>query len=96
VGGTWAVTIQYTCGAGEQHFTLKQDGDTVTGDHKGEIYNATLKGTVRGDQIKLQSAMPVGGNAIRWTFEGSVRGSSMSGTANMGEYGPATFTAVRA
>jgi hypothetical protein len=40
--------------------------------------------------------MPVGGNAIRWTFEGSVRGNSMSGTANMGEYGPATFTAVRA
>jgi uncharacterized pyridoxal phosphate-dependent enzyme len=96
VGGIWAVTIKYTCGLGEQHFTLKQDGNTLTGDHKGEIYNATLKGSVHGDQIKLQSAMPVGGNAIRWTFEGSVRGNSMSGTANMGEYGPATFTATRA
>ena len=35
VGGTWAVTIQYTCGLGEQHFTLKQDGNTVTGDPQG-------------------------------------------------------------
>ena len=96
VGGTWAVTIRYTCGLGEQHFTLKQDGGTLTGDHKGEIYNASMKGTVRGDQVKLQSAMPVGGNAIRWAFEGTVRGNSMSGNVNMGEYGPATFTAVRA
>jgi uncharacterized pyridoxal phosphate-dependent enzyme len=96
VAGTWAVTIQYSCGRGEQHFTLKQDGNAVTGDHKGEIYNAALRGTVHGDQIKLQSAMPVGGNAIRWTFEGSVRGNSMSGNVNMGEYGPATFTALRA
>ena len=96
VGGTWAVTIQYTCGMGEQRFTLKQDGGAVTGDHKGEIYNASLKGAVHGDHIKLQSTMPVGGNAIHWTFEGSVRGNSMSGNVSMGEYGPATFTAVRA
>jgi len=96
VAGTWSVGIRYSCGLGEQHFTLTQDGGNVTGDHKGEIYSAKLKGTVQGDMIKLQSAMPVGGNSIRWSFTGTVRGTSMSGTVDMGEYGPATWSAVRA
>jgi uncharacterized pyridoxal phosphate-dependent enzyme len=95
MAGTWAVTIQYACGMGEQHFTLKQDGNAVTGDQKGELYNATLHGTIHGDQLKLRSTMPVSGYAIQWTFEGAVRGSSISGSVNMGEYGPATWTAMR-
>jgi len=96
LAGTWAVSIQYSCGRGEQHFALKQDGNTLTGDHKGEIYNGTLQGSIHGDQVKLQSNMVVPGNGIHWSFEGLVRGSSMSGNVNMGEYGPATWTATKA
>ena len=96
VAGNWAVTIQYTCGTGEQHFVLKQEGNAVTGNHKGEIFNATLQGSVHGDQIKLQSHMPVPGNTIHWSFEGSVRGNNASGNVHMGEFGPATWTAIKA
>ena len=96
VAGTWSVAIRYTCGMGEQHFTITQDGGTVTGQHNGEIYKGALKGTVHGDMVKLQSAMPVGGNSIRWTFTGKVSGNSMAGTVDMGEYGPATWSAIRA
>lgn len=96
VGGTWAVRIQYSCGMGEQHFVLKQDGNAVTGDHKGEIYSGTVQGSIHGDQISLRSNMAVPGNGIHWTFEGTVRGNSASGNANMGEYGPATWTATKA
>jgi hypothetical protein len=81
---------------GEQHFALKQDGNALSGDHKGEIYNGTLEGSIHGDQVKLRSNMVVPGNGIHWTFEGSVRGNSMSGKADMGEYGPATWTATKA
>jgi uncharacterized pyridoxal phosphate-dependent enzyme len=96
MAGTWAVSIQYSCGMGEQHFALKQDGNALTGDHKGEIYSGSLQGSVHGDQVKLQSNMVVPGNGIHWSFEGSVRGNSMSGNVNMGEYGPATWTATKA
>lgn len=96
VAGNWAVTIQYTCGMGEQSFVLKQEGNTLTGNHKGEIYNATLQGSIHGDQIKLQSHMPVPGNTIHWTFEGSVRGNNASGNVHMGEWGPATWSAIKA
>jgi hypothetical protein len=74
---------------------LKQDGNAVTGDHKGEIYNGTVQGTIHGDQIRLQSNMAVPGNGIHWVFEGTVRGNSASGNATMGEYGPATWTATK-
>jgi hypothetical protein len=96
VAGNWAVTIQYSCGTGAQHFVLKQDGNAVTGDHKGEIYTGTVQGSIHGDQITLRSNMAVPGNGIHWTFEGTVRGNSASGNANMGEYGPATWTATKA
>jgi hypothetical protein len=55
-----------------------------------------VQGSIHGDQVRLQSNMAVPGNGIHWTFEGSVRGNSMSGNANMGEYGPATWTATKA
>ena len=96
MAGTWAVSIQYSCGRGEQHFVLKQDGNSVTGDHKGEIYSGTVQGTIHGDQLKLRSNMVVPGNGIHWTFDGSVRGNSASGKVDMGEYGPATWTATKA
>jgi len=96
MAGTWAVSIKYPCGTGEQHFTLKQDGNNVTGDHKGEIYNGTVQGTIHGDQLTLRSNMVVPGNGIHWVFEGTVHGNSASGNATMGEYGPATWTATKA
>jgi len=96
VAGDWAVTIHYPCGTGEQIFALKQSGNALTGEHKGEIYTSMLQGSIHGDQLRLQSHMAVPGNAIHWTFEGSVRGNSASGHVNMGEYGPATWTATKA
>jgi uncharacterized pyridoxal phosphate-dependent enzyme len=96
VKGTWAVTIHYLRGTGEQKFVLKQNGDEITGEHHGEIYNATFKGAVHGDQIELHSVMPVGGNPLHCNFKGTVNGGNMSGTINMGEYGDAQWSAVRA
>jgi seryl-tRNA(Sec) selenium transferase len=96
LGGRWAVTIQYLHGQGEQHFIIDQSGGAVSGLHKGELYSGKLQGQVHGDMIELHTVMEVPGNNIRWTFTGSAQGNRMSGAVNMGEYGPATFTAVRA
>ncbi len=94
--GKWAVSIDYLRGAGEQHFTLEQSGNDVTGEQAGELYKAKLKGTIHAGQIELKSAMPVSGNTIEWTFRGEVAGNSMSGSVHMGEYGDATWKATRA
>jgi hypothetical protein len=96
VNGTWAVSIQYSRGAGEQRFTLDQSGNTVTGTQFGELYRTALKGTIHADQIELRSNMAVSGNSVPWNFKGAVHGNTMTGTVALGEYGQATWKAVRA
>jgi len=96
VDGKWAVTIHYVRGTGEQHFVLKQIGNDVTGDHVGELYNATFRGTIHADQLALTSTLPIAGYPITCNFKGKVDGSTMSGSLNMGEYGEVLWDAVRA
>ncbi|MDE1177286.1 MAG: PLP-dependent transferase [Edaphobacter sp.] len=96
VEGDWAVTIHYPRGTGEQKFTLRQNGNDITGNHIGEIYKAPMKGSIHADQLELTSGMAVGGNTIHWTFKGKVEGNEASGSVNMGEYGDATWKAIRA
>ena len=96
IAGNWAVTVQYMLGRGEQKFTIEQSGADIAGLHHGELYRGTLQGRVRGNQVELRTVMEVPGNPIHWTFTGTAQGNAMSGAANMGEYGPATWTAVRA
>jgi hypothetical protein len=97
IAGNWHVEIHYLRGTGEQQFVLKQDGNTVTGDHHGELYNTTFRsGSVHADQVELTSVLPVTGYPITCRFKGKVNGNNMSGTLNMGEYGEVTWSAVRA
>ena len=93
--GQWSVSIKYLRGTGEQHFALQQDGNTVTGTQTGEIYRAALQGVIHADHVELRSEMEVPGNSIQWTFHGVLSGGSISGTVHMGEYGDATWTAVK-
>jgi hypothetical protein len=96
LSGNWAVTIQYVRGQGEQQFTLQQDGASLTGSQKGEIYQGAITGTVRANTLEMVSRMPVPGSVIDWRFKGTVTGNNMSGTVNLGEYGIVPWTAVKA
>jgi len=95
VQGTWAVVIQYARGVGEQRFTLKQSGSDLSGTQVGEIYKASLKGSIHADKIELVSDMAVSGNAVAWNFQGDVTGTHMGGIVQLGEFGTATWKATR-
>jgi uncharacterized pyridoxal phosphate-dependent enzyme len=96
IEGKWAVTIQYSRGVGEQRFTLNQNGNSLTGTQQGELYQAEIKGSIHATQIELHSVMAVSGNVIPWIFKGNVEGSNIAGTVHLGEYGDATWKAIRA
>lgn len=96
IEGKWAVTIQYSRGVGEQHFTLNQNGNSLTGTQQGELYQAEIKGSIHATQIELHSVMAVSGNVIPWIFKGNVEGRNIAGTVHLGEYGDATWKAIRA
>ena len=95
VSGSWLNTVVYTRGVGEQHFELTQSGNDVTGMLRGEIYNAAIKGSVHGNEVKLQCRMAVSGYDVSWHFDGTVSGGVMSGKVNLGEYGAAEWKATR-
>ncbi len=96
VAGAWNVTIDYSVGKGSQKLTLQQSGTAVTGSQAGEIFSAELRGKVQGDHVELRSSMPANGSTINFTFSGKVSGNNYSGDVNLGEYGFAKFTAVKA
>jgi uncharacterized pyridoxal phosphate-dependent enzyme len=96
LAGTWNVKIKYTRGVGEQQFVLEQNGASLNGQHKGEIYQAPLMGKVEADHVMLRSSMTGGGVYISFVFTGVLSGNTLSGDVRMGEYGAATFTATKA
>jgi len=95
VAGTWHMTIAYTRGVGHQEIHLKQDGETITGEQKGEIFSVPVHGTVKADHVTLKSMMRPGGYYLPYVFTGVVAGNTFTGDVTMGEYGAATFTATR-
>jgi uncharacterized pyridoxal phosphate-dependent enzyme len=96
LAGNWHVTINYSRGVGLQQFVLEQNGTTLSGEQKGEVFTAELKGTVNADHATLRSTMAVSGNQVPYVFTGVVSGDSFAGDVMLGEYGAATFKAVRA
>jgi len=59
IAGDWVVSIQYRRGTGEQHFSIQQSGDKLSGSQVGENYSAELKGLVHANQVELTSSMQV-------------------------------------
>jgi uncharacterized pyridoxal phosphate-dependent enzyme len=95
VAGIWKVQMKYLCGEGSQRFLLEQQEGAVKGVHQGEIYNGNLTGKVHAHEVTFRSLMPVGGNEIHYSFNGTASGDSMSGTVALGEYGHAQWSATR-
>jgi hypothetical protein len=96
LAGAWNVTINYVRGVGEQQFILRQEGSTLSGEQKGEIFHAVFQGKVDADHVVLASVMPANGYEVSFVFTGIVSGDHLSGDVQLGEYGTATFTATRA
>ena len=95
LSGTWAVTIKYVRGQGEQQLVLAQSGGNLTGSQKGELYQGDVTGRVRANTVEMRSRMPVPGSVVDWRFKGTASGNAMSGTVDLGEYGIVPWTATK-
>ena len=55
-----------------------------------------MSGSIDGGAVRLASTVTEAhGDALSYTFTGTVKGDGMSGTLDMGEYLGAKWTAVR-
>ncbi len=96
VAGEWDFTVETQAGTGSPHFSLKQDGSNVTGTYKGQLGEAPVTGTVKGNELSLNFKVSAQGAELAITYTGTVEGDTIKGKVSLGELGDGTFTGKKA
>jgi hypothetical protein len=96
VTGKWAFNVETAAGSGTPVMTFKQDGEKLTGHYSGQLGEADLTGTVKGDAIEFKFTVDVQGQTLNAAYSGTVDGKdSMKGKVDLVGLGEGTFTAKR-
>lgn len=96
ITGVWNFNVETPAGAGTPVFTLKQEGEKVTGTYKGQLGEAPVNGTVKGNDVMLMIKVSPQGEEITVTYTGKITGKdAMSGKATFGSLGEGNWTAKK-
>ncbi|PYT11981.1 MAG: hypothetical protein DMG59_24800 [Acidobacteria bacterium] len=92
ISGKWTFNVVLDAGSGSPTFEFKQDGEKLTGQYHGQLGEADVTGTVKGDKVEFS----FGGSGGTAKYSGTLDGSTkMKGTVDYGELGKGTFTATK-
>ena len=91
VTGTWVFQVETSAGSGAPTFTFKQDGETLTGKYSGQLGDADVKGTVKGNKIEF--SFEISGGVVVYT--GTVESGTMKGKVDLAWQAEGTWTAKR-
>jgi len=95
VTGEWAFNVTTDQGGGTPTITFKQDGEKLTGKYAGQLGNADLTGTVKGNAIHFTFSIDVQGQQAPVTYDGTVEKNTMKGKLDIGGMVNGTFTATK-
>jgi hypothetical protein len=96
VTGKWMFNVDTAAGSGTPTITLKQDGDKLTGHYSGQLGEADLTGTVKGQEIAFKFAVDAQGNNLECTYTGTIEGKdALKGKVNIAGLADGTFTAKK-
>ena len=95
VTGEWAFNVQTDQGGGTPTLTFKQEGEKLTGKYAGQLGNADLTGTVKGNSIHFTFTLDVQGQQAPVTYDGTVEKNTMKGKMDIGGMVNGTFTATK-
>ena len=95
VTGEWLFTVETDQGGGTPVITFKQDGEKLTGKYAGQLGNADLTGTVKGNAIHFTFTLDVQGQQAPVTYDGTVEKNTMKGKLDIGGMVNGTFTATK-
>lgn len=95
--GDWVASVELPNMTANPGLTLKQDGETLTGDYTSAQYGKfPIKGTVKGNDVTFWFAMSVEGTAMNVTYTGKVEADgSLKGSVNYGDMMSGTFSATK-
>ena len=92
--GTWNAKVELAGGqSGSPTFTLKQDGENLTGTYSGALGDAPIKGTVKGNEVTID--FEASGAQIHYAGKVDKDGKKMEGTVDYGGQASGTFTATK-
>jgi len=96
VTGKWTFNVETSAGSGTPTITLKQDGDKLTGHYSGQLGEADLTGTVKGQEIAFKFSVDAQGNNLDCTYTGTIEGKdALKGKVNIAGLADGTFTAKK-
>lgn len=89
--GIWNAEFDTQIGRQKYSYTLKQDGEKLTGkaiaEARGQTREVELKeGKVDGDKVSFVEMLNMGGNEIRITYSGSIAGGELKLTRAVGDF----------
>jgi hypothetical protein len=94
--GKWLFTVATSAGSGTPTITLKQEAENLTGHYSGQLGEADLTGSVKGQAIVFTFGVEVQGMPIICTYTGTAEGSdALKGSVDLGGFASGTFTAKR-
>ena len=96
MGGTWVVNLSSPQGPMDITFTVAQSGATFSGTMTSMMGTQEISdGQIAGRTATWSMTIPVGGQSMTINYRAEVDGNQMTGTADLGSFGSATFTAQR-
>ena len=102
IAGRWDVDIEYYSSKDRHSFYIEQDGNYITGSHKGRFTTREINGMVMGNRIILSSVERDRAlfedllKYVPFTFHGTATNDKIEGGIHLGEYIAAKkFTATR-
>ena len=94
--GKWSANVDTDAGSGAPSFEFKQSGETLTGKYSGQLGDAPLTGTIKGDDVEFSFQISPQGDAVTIKYKGKITGpKSMKGSVDLGGLGAGTFTATK-
>ncbi len=101
ITGTWKAEFDTQIGVQKYTYTLKQDGEKITGkansDIGGEQREVELKdGKLKGEEITFYETFDFQGNEVRIDYTGKVAGEEIKFTRKVGDFATEELVAKRA
>jgi imidazolonepropionase-like amidohydrolase len=96
IGGSWTMTLNSPQGPLDLTMTISQSGASFSGSMTSQFGTTDISaGDIAGRTATWTTILQVGGQSITLNYRGEVEGNRMTGSADLGSFGNATFTAER-
>ncbi len=93
--GEWEFTVESPNGTGTRQVNLIQRGDSLSGTITSSRASGPISGWIKADTVTILAELAMESGPFTVVYEGTVRGDTMMGIVDLGNYGAGTFTGRR-